>query len=154
MRTILIAMAIRFLIGTQASASASGFDYICIQPGDEIYTTAPSVAWTQELSSLKPEYRGDQLFQSPDGNRDLHVFRPNEDVEIRIDSADFEGEVVFDRVRFLVAEGRLYTWIGMRATTYNGVAHKIVRTVRIRGREIGKSRPMTVDVRKTLVGCN
>lgn len=153
-KCILLASALFIaLVGSSDSASA-GFGYICLQPEDSVYTTVPSIDWSATANALKSEYAGNDLFKPIAGNKALIAFSPIPTLEIIISLEDFEHEVVFDRVRFLHAEGKLYTWIGFTATTDSGVVHRVVRSIKVDGKEATRSRPITIDVRTDLFKCN
>lgn len=141
------------LISSSNFASA-GFGYICLQPEDSVYTTVPSIDWSATEDTLKSEYTGNDLFKPITGNKALVAFRPIPNLEIIVSIKDSKQRVVFDRVRFLQAEGKLYTWIGFTATTNTGVVHRVVRSIKVDGKEVAHSRPITINVRADLFNCN
>lgn len=132
----------------------AGFDYICIQPQDKVYTTLPAIEWHTGLDSIKDEYHDPELFKPKAGNPDILTFSPVPSVEIVLYLDDYENEVIFDGVRILKVDGKLYTWISMTGTANEGVVHRIVRAILINGKEVTRSKPLTVDVRKDLSNCN
>lgn len=153
MKAQFIGKCVLFLLLCNPVAQA-GFDYICIQPQDTVYTTLPAIDWGVGSVSLKDEYHGPDLFKPKAGSRDALTFSPAPSVEIVLSLDDYENEVIFDGVRFLQAEGKLYTWISMTGTTNGGVVHRFVRSILVNGKEVARSRPVTVDVRKDLFNCN
>ncbi|NCN26069.1 hypothetical protein GW915_00705 [bacterium] len=147
-----------FLTAERVGADPN-FEYICIMPGDRIFLTAPMIELAGPVESLKEEYEGDKLFKFKKGEErdswvDRWVFTPQKDLSVHIEADDYEDEVIFDGVRFLQADGRLYTWISLRGGPVNGVIHRIVFSVEYHGRVIRREIPISVDVRRTLRACN
>lgn len=139
-----------------AHASVEQFDYVCIQPNDRIEITIPAVplARIPSATSLLPAYSGRNLFERDTTRADRWRFTPIPGTELELQLRDYEGEVIFDSVRFVRSGDRLYTWISMTASRNPGVLHRAVALLRDRGVEIARRKAIDIEIRNDLRDCN